>query len=127
MITFLFCLIFERPTGKSFIETVSTLAHMAGFVIADLTDAKVILQELERIVPDLPSVPVQPLILKSSSPSVVLTDFMDYPWFLKVHCYSNLKDLLASIKDKVVAPAETKAREIKARRERMEQSLKAGQ
>jgi hypothetical protein len=44
-----------------------------------------------------------------------------------VHCYSNLKDLLASIKDKVVAPAETKAREIKARRERMEQSLKAGQ
>jgi hypothetical protein len=34
---------FEKPTTKSVTETVSLLAHLARFVIADITDAKSIL------------------------------------------------------------------------------------
>ena len=116
---------FEKPGSKSFVETVSTLAHMARFVIADVTDAKVVLQELQRIVPDLPSVPVQPLLLKGSSATIVLADFMLYPWFLEIHQYENLQHLLASLGDKVIAPAEAKALEIESRRKRMEEALKA--
>jgi uncharacterized protein YjbI with pentapeptide repeats len=114
---------FEKPADKNITETVSTLAHMARFVIADLTDAKSIPQELQRIVPDLPSLPVQPIILESQFEYSMFKDFLDYSWVLLPHRYANPDDLLASLSEKVIGPALDKSKEIEKRRKQIEEEL----
>ncbi|MVM36326.1 hypothetical protein GO755_40360 [Spirosoma sp. HMF4905] len=79
---------------------------MAKFVIADITDAKSISQELMAIVPTLPSVPVQPLILASQQEYAQFSFFKNYLWVLKTCEYENIKSLIASIEERVIKPAE---------------------
>jgi uncharacterized protein YjbI with pentapeptide repeats len=100
---------FEKPASRNFTETISTLAHMARFIIADLTQAKSLPQELQRIVPDLPSVPVQPILQASAKEYGMFPDFKSYPWVLKPYPYKNVKGLIINLRDKVIAPAERKA------------------
>ena len=102
---------FEKSENRDLTETISTLAHMARFVIADITDAKSIPQELERIVPDLPSVAVQPLLLTSQHEYSMFEHFRRYPWVLEPFLYKDEQELLADIPEKVIAPAEKKVQE----------------
>ena len=103
---------FERPSSRDFTETVSTLAHMARFIIADLTEARSIPQELQAIVPNLPSVPVQPLLKAGSAEYAMFEHFRRYPWVLQPYEYDDLRGLLASLADEIVAPALRKADEL---------------
>jgi uncharacterized protein YjbI with pentapeptide repeats len=102
---------FEGPTSRDLIDTVSTLAHMARFIIADITDAKSVPQELQAIVPDL-AVPVQPLLLSTDHEYGMFESFRRYPWVLETFYYDDPDELLASIDAKVISPAETKAKEL---------------
>ena len=107
---------FEGPTSRNLTETVSTLAHLARFVVADLTDAKSIPQELQKIVPQLPSVPVQPLLHSSDREWGMFGDLLDYPTVLEPHRYDSVDQLCADLPERVIAPAVQKAEEITARR-----------
>ena len=103
---------FEKPTSRDLTETISTLAHMARFIIADLTDAKSLPQELQAIVPNLPGVPVQPLLQQGAKEYTMFEHFKRYPWVLPTFRYNGVKAVCASLKEKIIAPAEAKAKEL---------------
>jgi hypothetical protein len=103
---------FEKPENRNLTETVSTLAHIARFVIADITDARSISQELLAIVPHLPSVPVQPLLLQTQSEYGMFEHFRSFPWVLPLHLYPDLPALVALLDEKVIRPAEARRRRV---------------
>jgi hypothetical protein len=97
----------QKPSSRSYRETVSILARLSRFVIADITSAKVILQELEVIVPHLTSVPIQPILQMRARQNVIIaSDYRPYPWFLQTVCYKSLSDAIANLSEKIIAPAE---------------------
>lgn len=113
---------FAVPATRDITETVSLLARMARFIIADLTDPSSIPKELEAIVPHL-AVPVQPLIEGASRPYAMFPDYWKYDWVLPVHRYEGLEPLLATLAEKVIAPAEDKVQALQERRRLIEAQL----
>jgi len=93
---------FDKPTSRDLTETISTLAHISRFILADITDAKSIPQELQRIVPDLPSVPVQPLIQSLDIEYGMFEHFKRYPWVLPLCRYTDICDLRDSLHDQIL-------------------------
>jgi len=110
---------FDKPASKDLTETISTLAHMARFIIADISEPKCIPHELATVVPTL-SVPVKPLLLKGSTGEYAM--FKDlrqkYHWVLAVYRYNNSDELIESLEPKVIVPAEKKARALIKRKNR---------
>jgi hypothetical protein len=113
---------FAVPTTRDITETVSLLARMARFIIADLTDQSSIPKELEAIVPHL-AVPVQPLLGGSSRPYAMFKDYWKYDWVLPPYRYERPEPLLATLAERVIAPAEAKVRALEERRRMIEAEL----
>jgi uncharacterized protein YjbI with pentapeptide repeats len=103
---------FKKPSGRDTQETILTLAGLVRFIIADITDPKSIPQELASIVPNFPSVPVQPLLQAGHEPWGMYDHIKRFDWVLKPPVlYENQEALLAELEWKVIAPAEAKAKQ----------------
>lgn len=94
-------------------KTVSLLAHLARFVIVDLTDSKPVLDTADAIVRDV-AVPMQ-LIgrkfarLHSADP---LRQLDQPPSLLSMYRYTDANDIRASLHTQFLLPAEARAKEL---------------
>ena len=106
---------FDRPASRDFTETIVALAHLARFVVADLTEPASIPKELEAIVPRL-AVPVQSLLQKDAPLYAMFSDYWKYDWVLELLRYRDLSQLLAIFQECVIDPAEREAKRLLVKR-----------
>jgi uncharacterized protein YjbI with pentapeptide repeats len=103
---------FEKPASKDLTGTISTLANMARFIIADLTDPSSVPHELATVVPGT-VVPVQAIILEGQREYAMFPDLMTrYHWVLEPVQYKSQELLIGQLGERVIAPAEAKAKEL---------------
>jgi hypothetical protein len=112
---------FEPAHTQIVRETVSTLAHLSHFIIADLTNPSSIPEELETIVPTL-AVPIQPLLESTQKREFsMFKGYGVYDWVLPIYRYADLRGLLDNVQEKVIEPATQKVRELEAKKVRLNQ------
>ena len=103
---------FEKPASKDLTGTIFTLANMARFIIADLTDPSSVPHELATVVPGT-VVPVKPILLKGQREYAMFPDLMRrHHWVLEPHQYQSNELLITQLSEWVIAPAEAKAKEL---------------
>jgi hypothetical protein len=97
---------FEGPDSRDIVETVTTLARLARFIIADLTHSRSVPHELGVIIPDV-EVPIVPLIEGSEKP-VATFDALRRSHkhqVLELRRYRSSHDLLANFDKAILVPA----------------------
>jgi hypothetical protein len=97
---------FELQQDKPVLDTVKTLANLARFVIADLTDPHMVRSELAYIVPNVPTVPVQPILQSDADLPTEYATWALYKSFLPVYRYADLEHLLGNFTEVIIAPVE---------------------
>lgn len=95
---------FEPSKNRDLTETVQLLANMSKFVIADLTDAKSIPQELSHIIPFFPSVPIRPILLEHENAYSMFEHWERFESVLPIFYYKNQNHLINNIVEEIILP-----------------------
>ena len=101
---------FDKPTTRDTEETITLLARMARFIVADISNPRSVPHELGAIVRDLPSVPVQPILRHGCKPWGMYDHIKAYPWVLPLCRYRGAGDLLRRLPRDVIAAAEARTK-----------------
>jgi hypothetical protein len=96
---------------------------MSRFVLADITEPRSIPQELQRIAPSLPSVPIQPLLCKGSGIYSMFTDFGGYASVLPPIVYVDDNDLSEALTTQIIPAIDARLVEIQKRRDEFAAAL----
>jgi hypothetical protein len=99
---------FTKPASKDVTGTVETLARIARFIVADLTDPSGIPHELATIVPFLRTTPVVLLRLAGAAGYSMVDDLARAydRWVVPVREYPDLQTRIRGLDDYVIRPAE---------------------
>ena len=106
---------FDKPASKAVTRTIETVARMSRFIIANLTDPSSIPHELATIIPLLRTTPVALLRRKGSERYSMIEDYVSAykGWVLPVYEYATETTLIRALPQRILAPAEAKADELR--------------
>ena len=108
---------FDKPSQRDFTETILTLAGMARFVIADISNPKSSPLELQATVPNY-MIPFVPILQSGEEPFSMFRDLKQKygDWILDVLEYDSVENLRAGFEPAILVPALEKHAELAARK-----------
>ena len=107
---------FERPSSRDTIETITTLAGLSKFIIADISEPKSTPLESHAIIPNL-MIPFVPIIQEGENIFSMFTDLkMKYEWVLEPISYNNKEELLEYFEKCILERVENKFSEIREKK-----------
>lgn len=106
---------FDRPKDRTMVESVLRFAAVSRFVIADLSDPKWVLAELQQVVPAFRSLPVVPIIEAAQREAEVIAHFEGYASVHRVVRYKDRSHLGALLGTEIVTAAERMYDDLKPR------------
>lgn len=89
------------------------LTRTARTGILDISSAKSVLQELRGIVPDTPSLVVQPIIIATQEEPGMFDFYRGTSRVLPIYYYRSSDQLIDNVDERVISPAEAKVRELR--------------
>jgi uncharacterized protein YjbI with pentapeptide repeats len=97
---------FENSANQTLLETVITLAGMARFIIADITIATMVREELRTIIEKYPSKPIKPILLETEKSYVTFPEILNsFKSVLSIYSYKDKQDIILNI-EKLINPIE---------------------
>jgi hypothetical protein len=103
---------FEGPDTRNVSETIKLLAQLCRFVVADLTEARSVQQELTLIAPST-RVPIAPVIRRGHEAWSMFSDLVEmYHWVLPPVEFDEPTQLAGMLESLVLNPIEVKLLEI---------------
>jgi uncharacterized protein YjbI with pentapeptide repeats len=104
---------FDQPENRDTIETVSILAGLSNFVIANLSRPRSTPLEAHLVIPRM-AVPFVPVIREGQSPFSMFKALQrKYQWVLPTVTYRDPDSLMRKLRKKVIEPAEKAAAQIR--------------
>ena len=109
----------RKGKQRGSIGVLAKISDVLGHGIEDLfdippgQDAKSVPQELIQIVPNLPSVPVQPILLESQKEYGMFEHFARFPWVLDIYLYHDINELISTLSEKIITPIEIKVQSMR--------------
>ncbi len=96
---------FDHPTDKDFQGTIKTLASLAYFVIADVTNPADSPLDVKATFPDY-QIPLVPIIQQGEQPFSMMVGLQKkYNWVLDTVTYSSPETLIEALKPAIINPA----------------------
>jgi len=110
---------FDKPSQRDFTETILTLAGLARFVIADISNPKSSPLELQATVPNY-MIPFVPILQIEEKPFAMFADLKHKygDWVLDLLVYDTLENLRLAFEPAIIVPALEKHAELTARKAR---------
>lgn len=105
----------DKPADQEMTKMISTLASIVRFVLADLTEAESNVQAFPFTLPDLSSIPVQPLLQISKHETPMLSNISTSPWILPLAQYQDQPHLMRLLSEYLIDSAQQKAIELAKR------------